>query len=98
MTGSAEASVRSQMMISLPATQMRMPVRLPAAPSQTATMTPLTSTSSAKLSVLVGTFFSIATASTAVTTGMADLHACNSPQVHTSTAEITGRFVAYPNP
>lgn len=59
--------------VTVPAMQIMMPLGLPAAPSQTATMTPLVSTNSEKPSNFEGTFFSMLTASRAVTTGIADL-------------------------
>ena len=68
--------------------QMMMPLGLPAAPSHTATMTPLVSTSSEKPSNLVGTFFSMLMASRAVATGIDDLRIPMSLHVSTQNQSV----------
>ena len=59
---------------SMPRLAKQMPRRLPFVPSHTAIITPAVSTSRDVNSARVGTLFSTATASTAVATGMPDLH------------------------
>ena len=65
-----------------PAIQIRIPREVPPDPSYTDSMTPLVSTTSPTVSAFVGTWRSMTTASSAVMTGIADLHAIMAPFDH----------------